>query len=111
MKDKLNCPNCGMPITSAKCEYCGSVFYDFANIDLDAPSYVRVKKGDDLMIFKAKVNAFTLSLHTDPVSFYADDTVYTAHSSSSLDIDISMTAMPDDRGVMLERYNERWKDE
>ena len=28
--DKLtNCPNCGAPITSSKCEYCGTVFRDF----------------------------------------------------------------------------------
>ena len=23
-----NCPNCGAPITSSKCEYCGTVFRD-----------------------------------------------------------------------------------
>lgn len=23
---KLNCPNCGAPITGDKCEYCGTVF-------------------------------------------------------------------------------------
>ena len=26
MKDELNCPNCGAPITSTECPYCGSVF-------------------------------------------------------------------------------------
>lgn len=27
---KSNCPNCGAPITGNKCEYCGTVFYDFS---------------------------------------------------------------------------------
>lgn len=26
MKDEFNCPNCGAPITSTECPYCGSVF-------------------------------------------------------------------------------------
>lgn len=30
---KTNCPNCGAPISSIECPYCGTVFYDFATID------------------------------------------------------------------------------
>lgn len=26
MQSNRNCPNCGAPITSYKCEYCGTVF-------------------------------------------------------------------------------------
>ena len=26
LKPKLNCPNCGAPITGSKCEYCGTDF-------------------------------------------------------------------------------------
>ena len=26
LKPKLNCPNCGAPITGSKCEYCGTYF-------------------------------------------------------------------------------------
>jgi hypothetical protein len=95
-----------MPITSAKCEYCGSVFYDFANIDLDAPSYVRVKKDGELLIFRARVNEFTVSFSNEVSSFYADDAVVAVKNDPRLDIDVSMTALPDDRGVLLERYKE-----
>ena len=28
MKDLLNCPNCGAPISGSKCEYCGTMFSD-----------------------------------------------------------------------------------
>ena len=29
MRDKLNCPNCGAPITGVECPYCGSVVTEF----------------------------------------------------------------------------------
>jgi len=41
MKDKLNCPNCGAPITSSKCEYCGTVFHDFTNFNLYGKNIIR----------------------------------------------------------------------
>lgn len=50
MREKTNCPNCGQPITSEKCEYCGTVFYDFVNISPEEPSYLRIKYGDRKMI-------------------------------------------------------------
>ena len=27
-----NCPNCGAVVTSNKCEYCGTIFYDIGDI-------------------------------------------------------------------------------
>ena len=39
---KLNCPNCGAPITGIQCEYCGTMFYDFAEISDNAPKYLRL---------------------------------------------------------------------
>ena len=50
----MNCPNCGAPIESAKCPYCGTLIIDFANIDIDTPTYLRVRLGNDqLATFKA----------------------------------------------------------
>ena len=43
MKDKLNCPNCGAPITGYKCAYCGTQFFDFADIDMNKKGYLRIK--------------------------------------------------------------------
>ena len=42
----FNCPNCGAPVTSHKCEYCGTVIFDFAEISMDEPSWVAVDFGD-----------------------------------------------------------------
>ena len=38
-----NCPNCGAPIETEKCPYCGTVFLDFAAMDADQPFYMKVK--------------------------------------------------------------------
>lgn len=42
---ETNCPNCGAPIQGVKCEYCGSMFYDFSELplDLQTPTYVKIK--------------------------------------------------------------------
>ena len=34
MREKLNCPNCGAPLVSEKCQYCGTLFYDFSAIEI-----------------------------------------------------------------------------
>lgn len=34
VKDLLNCPNCGAPITGSKCEYCGTIFSENRDDDL-----------------------------------------------------------------------------
>ena len=43
MRDVLNCPNCGAPIQSDICPYCGSVFLDWSTFDLNRPTFVKVR--------------------------------------------------------------------
>ena len=40
-----NCPNCGAPITGARCEYCGTVFYGTVSESSDTwvPTFSSVK--------------------------------------------------------------------
>ena len=45
-KRLFNCPNCGAAIEGEKCAYCGTVFLDFAAIQMGAPSYVKFKIDD-----------------------------------------------------------------
>lgn len=46
MKKMINrqykCPVCGAPVDGEKCEYCGCVIYDFANISTEEPRYIRL---------------------------------------------------------------------
>ena len=40
-----NCPNCGAPISGCKCDYCGTMFYDFTELPVDGktPTFIRMK--------------------------------------------------------------------
>lgn len=62
---KTNCPNCGAPIESAKCPYCGTLFYDMTVIDLQNPGYVRFRYGD--RIIQGRMYPGRCSITTEPV--------------------------------------------
>ena len=63
---KMNCPNCGAPIESPRCPYCGTLIIDFANIELNAFTYLRVKTPDgELCWFKAAPVMFTFEQEPD----------------------------------------------
>lgn len=69
MKNRLNCPNCGAPITAEKCAYCGSVFLDFAAIQVGTPSYVKFKLGDAYVITKLVVTNLDIECQCDSSTF------------------------------------------
>ena len=88
MRDKLNCPNCGAPITATECPYCGTVFYDFSAMSFDKPTYVKAEVYENqLIISRAKLTDFTMALEPNTCGR----------------LEISMILLPDDRGVYLER--------
>ena len=41
--DNRTCPNCGAPLVGFECPYCGATFYDFANLSMDKPVYLRYR--------------------------------------------------------------------
>lgn len=41
-----NCPNCGAPVESNQCEYCGTYIFDFSKIELYKPCWLSVDLGD-----------------------------------------------------------------
>ena len=85
---ELNCPNCGAPIADVTCPYCGTVFYDFATIRDDKPTYIRINFNDNYLVCRAKMNTATLNMYD---------------RDSLPDVDINFTIFPDDKGVFLER--------
>lgn len=86
----LNCPNCGAPIRSVECPYCGTVFYDFACIRDDNPSYIRIKVNDHYLACRAMMQSTTLNMQPDALP----------------EVDISFVIFPDDKGVYLEARKE-----
>ncbi len=61
----LNCPNCGAPIVGERCEYCGTVFYDFSCIDVNSPCWIKIRYGDNVFAAKMYVAELDFGLHDD----------------------------------------------
>lgn len=40
---ETNCPNCGAPISSSKCEYCGTVFSNHDTTNSSSEQWIRVE--------------------------------------------------------------------
>lgn len=85
MRDKLNCPNCGAPITSVECPYCGSVFYDFVTLDSTKPTYIRLIWNEQIVTTRVVLRSTTVNING-----------YDLPS-----IDIELMAVPDDNGVTI----------
>ena len=62
---ELNCPNCGAPITGFKCEYCGTQFFDFANMELYKWGHLRIKINGNILTIKALPYNVTLEMNRD----------------------------------------------
>lgn len=65
-----NCPNCGAPIESERCPYCGTMFIDFACMDSDKPFYLKIKH--DGHIFITKVILRNIEMMNEGYSLYCD---------------------------------------
>lgn len=87
MREKTNCPNCGAPINSTVCPYCGTAFYDFATLDDEKPTYIQANIDGQLLMFRAIMNVVTLEMSPDSLP----------------ELDISFVVYPDDKGVTLRR--------
>ena len=85
MRDKLNCPNCGAPITGVECPYCGSVFYDFVTLDSTKPTYIRMVWDDQIITSRVVMRTATINIEYDALPA----------------IEIEFLAVPDDDGVMI----------
>ena len=67
---RTNCPNCGAPTTpNAKCEYCGTYFFDLAHIPLREPFYLSLNIGteDHPQILTEKVYTTGCRVTREPV--------------------------------------------
>ena len=69
---KHNCPNCGHCITGEKCEYCGTVFVDFACISMDEPFFMKIKHKGEIRIFKVFLNSMGMRTDMGGPALYAD---------------------------------------
>lgn len=105
----LNCPNCGMPITGTTCEYCGTVFYDFVNVDADGDTYVRMRLNGELLIFKARMTNIEFRQSTiGAMPIYADNRIVHRIMPPDYELSLDFLIVPDDNGVILQRGKREW---
>lgn len=88
--DALNCPNCGAPINSDKCEYCGTSFVDLACIDTDRPFFIKFKKGFEIHITKVRLTSFAVHQDISEGVLYADDRPFMVASPVRPEIDLTL---------------------
>lgn len=62
-----NCPNCGAPIETEKCPYCGTIFLDFAAMDADQPFYMKIKQDGKIYILKVKMSSMELRIEPNDI--------------------------------------------
>ena len=64
MNGLLNCPNCGAPIQSDVCPYCGTAFLDWSAFGIDKPNYIKIKLRNRVVLVKAYLSG--LQVDYDP---------------------------------------------
>ncbi len=101
MKEKLNCPNCGAPITNGVCEYCGTQFYDFANIDIGKPCYLRIKFNDRIVTVKAITKKCEVEQHYNPICCSFDRPTYLS-TLPKAEMTLDFILLPNEKGNLFE---------
>ena len=85
-----NCPNCGAPIETEKCPYCGTMFLDFAAMDADQPFYMKVKKDGKIYILKVKMTSIDLKTECNDVYDTFGSRLLTLRPTSGLTLDFDI---------------------
>ena len=103
-KEELNCPNCGAPITGEKCEYCGTVFYDWAVIDSEKDFYVKIRLHNNLVMCKARMASCDIKVDSGDTLYYGDNNpIYVMHvHEPDIEIRPVFRIVPED-GILYKR--------
>lgn len=92
-----NCPNCGAPISGDSCQYCGTVIWDFATIELRKPQWIKVKRDGMIILVRTMIDNVSTHISSSANGFYADSTLI--YTEPSMDIDVHLTIVPDEDGI------------
>lgn len=102
-KEELNCPNCGAPIRDVECPYCGTIFFDFADMEEGKPCYLRVKINGNVCVFHAILSEFALHMTNDSTTCYYDDKPEVIISEQNYTINMGLDVFPVD-SVLFKKY-------
>ena len=100
MAERLNCPNCGAPITGTKCEYCGSLFLDFGSIEIGKPMWLRIKYNGELALVYVYPTNCRINQFFDYPVLYADSMIADITSRRRMEIEIKFESVPPPDGTL-----------
>lgn len=104
MREQINCPNCGAPITGSKCEYCGSLFLDFSSIEINRPMWLRVKLDGHLILLHVFPTTIRVDMRFDNSVLYADDIIREHISNPCYDVTVEFQSTPCDDGTLFASF-------
>lgn len=105
MRKKLNCPNCGAPITGIKCEYCGTQFFDFTNMELNKAGYLDIKVNDTVHHFKAIPYIVECTTFNDfDIPYGADEVVTTFRPCNEMTVKVEFRVVAEADGTLMRKY-------
>ena len=104
MREQLNCPNCGAPITSERCEYCGSMFYDFSAIEIDKPCYLKIKYDNNIIMVRAICKAASIEVTRDTSDVFdaLGSKLLSFITQTNMDLSMSFSCVPFDNNNLME---------
>ena len=101
---RYNCPNCGAGITGERCEFCGTVIYDFAALQTGAPSFVKIMHNGAIYMMRMIVDEFSMRFERDTIEIPSDGRMPFGHITASEHLDVSLNAhcvTLDDEGCLM----------
>ena len=109
-----NCPNCGAPIDSDKCPYCGTRLINIADLEIGEKVWLIFKDRDRNVSrgFRIMVNHISVTESQDAMPFYADNETY-CFVNPNLDISVSIdgTCAPNEKGFFGIAVDEKVADD
>lgn len=109
-----NCPNCGAPIDSDKCPYCGTRLINIADLEIGEKIWLIFKDRDRGVSrgVRIMVNHISVTESQDAVTFYADsEPCYFASPNLDISVSIDGTCTPNEKGVLGVMVDEKVADD
>lgn len=90
----LNCPNCGAPVQSDICPYCGSVFLDWACFDMNRPTFVKIRNHrGHIVMMKLSPEYVSINYDYNTVEIYGDNERLCRISKPGFEINATFRAL------------------
>ena len=97
-----NCPNCGAPVVSNKCDYCGTYIFDFSQISMGEPCWISVDLGDgSKRLLHVILNNASVDANCNEISYYADSKVVRTLIKPDITLDMSFDVIAEDKAEIL----------